>query len=167
MYRVKAYFRNHVVVQTFSNIYDAIEFKDVVDANYPLRVTFEKGVYPVSTFIVNCWNGVMDYKHNPLRHIPDMNTRHMLMQVLAWMWCIVFGLIVGSWTVFSISAIAHVALIAAICVTVGVFETARRKPDFFRLRTDGYHSVSRARGYMWINGKKIELDPRDPGGEHE
>ena len=143
------------MVKYFVDQYDAIDFRDTVDAHYPLKVTFEKGVYPV------------DYEHNPLRHIPDMNTRHMIMQVLAWMWCIVFGIMVGSWTMFSISAVAHVAVIAGICITVGVFETAKRKPDFFRLRSDGYHSVSRTRGHMWINGKKIMLDPGDPGGEHE
>ena len=166
MYRVKAYFKNHVVVQTFSNIYDAIEFKDMVDANYPLRVTFEKGVYPVRTFIVNCWNTVMDDKRNPLSNIPDLQTRHVVMQILAWMWCIIFSMSVGSVTVFGVSAVAHILLIAGIVITVGTFETARRKPGVFSLRP-GYHSVSRARDHMWINGEKIKLDPRDPGGEHE
>ena len=52
-------------------------------------------------------------------------------------------------------------------ITVGTFEAAKRKPDLFRLRTDGYHSVSRSRQYMWVNGQKVQLDARDPGGEHE
>ena len=58
-------------------------------------------------------------------------------------------------------------VIAAIAVTVGTFTVAKRNPELFKLRTDGYHSVSRTRGHMWINGQKIKLDPRDPGGEHE
>ena len=165
MYKVKAYFRDHTVVRYFIDQYDAIEFKDIVDAHYPLKVTYEKGVYPVRTFIVNSWNAVMDDKRNPLSNIPDMNTRHMIMQVLAWMWCIVFGIMVSSWTVFSISAVAHVILIAAICITVGTFETARRNPNFF---SDFPTSTpSRARNYMWMNGEKIKLDPQDKGGEHE
>ena len=53
MYRITGYFSNAKVVQTFYNVYDAIEFKDIVDANYPIKVTFEKGVYPMRTFIVN------------------------------------------------------------------------------------------------------------------
>lgn len=167
MYRIKAYFKNQVVVRYFVDQYEAIDFRDTVDAHYPLKVTFEKGVYPVRTFVVNSWNVVMNYEHNPLRYIPDMNTRHMIMQVLAWMWCIVFGIMVGSWTVFSISAVAHVALIAGICITVGTFAVAKNNPSLFRLRSDGYHSVSRTRGHMWINGKKVTLDPNDPGGEHE
>ena len=37
-------------------------------------------------FIYNSWNGIMDHNKNPLRHIPDMQVRHMIMQVLAFMW---------------------------------------------------------------------------------
>ena len=118
-------------------------------------------------FIYDSWQSVMNHDINPLRHIPDTNTRHMVMQVLAWMWCIVFSMWLGSYWVFGISAIAHVALIAAIAVTVGTFETARRRPDLFKLRTEGYHSLSRTRQYMWINGQKVVLDARDTGGEHE
>ena len=103
MYRVTGYFREQKVIRYFTDVYDAIEFKDIVDANYPLKVTFEKGVYPVRTFIVNGWNAVMDDTRNPLSNIPHLGTRHMIMQVLAWMWCIVFAFIVGSWTAFGIS----------------------------------------------------------------
>ena len=51
-----------------------------------------------------------------------------------------------------------------IVVTVGTFETAKRRPTFF-IR-DGYHTPSRSRN-MYYNGKKIKLDPNDVGGEHE
>lgn len=81
--------------------------------------------------VYNNWNMVMDHRLNPLRNIPDLNTRHMVMQVLAWMWCIVFAIIVGSWTAFGISAVVHVLLLAAIAITVGTFETARRNPQYF------------------------------------
>ena len=128
MYRVSGYFRNRRVVETFHNLYDAIEFKDVVDANYPLRVTFEKGVYPMQTFIVDCWNTIMDHKMNPLSNIPDLGVRHVVMQGLAWMWCIIFSMSLGSITVFGVSAVAHALFIAGIVLTVGTFETARRRP---------------------------------------
>ena len=131
MYRVTGHFREQKVVKYFTDVYDAIEFKDIVDANYPLKVTFEKGVYPVRTFIVNSWNAVMNMEYNPLSNIPDTSTRHLIMQVLAWMWCIVFGFVVGSWTAFGVSAVAHVILLAAIAITVGTFETARRNPQYF------------------------------------
>ena len=74
---------------------------------------------------------VMDSRHNPLVHIPDTNTRHLVMQVLAWMWCIVFSMWMGSILVFGVSAAIHAILLAGIFVTVGVFETAKRKPIYF------------------------------------
>jgi len=165
MYKVTAYFKNTIVSKKFHDLYDAIDFRDLADAHYPKEVTFEK-VKDMKEFIYNNWNNVMDYEKNPLRHIPDINTRHMVMQVLAWMWCIAFSLIVGSWTAFGISAVGHIILLGAIAITVATFETAKRSPSTFDFRS-GYHSASRTRQSMWINGKKIALDPRDPGGEHE
>lgn len=131
MYRITGIFKNKKVVQVFYNIYDAIEFKDIVDANYPIKVKFEKGVYPMRTFIVDMWNSVMNHEANPLSRIPDMQTRHVVMQLLAWMWCIIFSTSVGSITVFAASAVAHALLIAGIVITVATFETARRRPQYF------------------------------------
>ena len=130
MYKVTGYFRDNKVTRSFIDLYDAIEFQDIVDAHYPLNVTFEK-VIDMREFIYDSWNGIMDAERNPLKHIPDTNVRHMVMQVLAWMWCITFAMLIGSWTVFAISAVAHVFLIAAIVITVATFETAKRKPQFF------------------------------------
>ncbi len=81
--------------------------------------------------IIKIYHLIMDSRHNPLSHIPDTNTRHLVMQVLAWMWCIVFSMWMGSILVFGISAVIHAILLAGIFVTVGVFEAARRKPVFF------------------------------------
>ena len=81
--------------------------------------------------MIKLYSLIMDSKHNPLSYIPDTNTRHLVMQILAWMWCIIFGMSVGSVTVFGISAIAHALLIAGVFITAGVFETARRKPTYF------------------------------------
>ena len=78
---------------------------------------------------------VMDSRHNPLAHIPDTSTRHLVMQILAWMWCIVFSMWMGSIVVFGVSAIVHTILLAGVFITVGVFETAKRNPVHFgRLR---------------------------------
>lgn len=130
MYKVTGYFKDNKVTRSFTDVYDAIDFRDIVDAHYPLSVTFEK-VIDMREFVYDSWNGVMNAERNPLRHIPNTNVRHMVMQVLAWMWCITFAMLVGSWTVFAISAVAHVFLIAAIVVTVATFETAKRKPQYF------------------------------------
>ena len=81
--------------------------------------------------MVKLYNLVMDSRHNPLSHIPDTNTRHLVMQVLAWMWCIIFSMWMGSIVVFGVSAVVHAILLAGIFITVGVFETAKRKPSYF------------------------------------
>ena len=114
--------------------------------------------------IYNTWDSIMNYEHNPLRHIPDLNTTHMVMQVLAWMWCVVFSMYFGSMWMFGITAIAHVFILAAIVLTVATFETAKRKPSFFLQK--GYHTPSRSRA-IYYNGKRFELDNNDKGGEHE
>lgn len=115
-------------------------------------------------FIVNSWNLIMDDRRNPLSNIPDMQTRHVVMQLLAWMWCIIFSLWIGSIWVFGFTAVLHLLLIFGIVMTVGVFEAAKRKPSFF-LR-NGYHTPSRSRS-IWIDGKKVKLDDDDTGGEHQ
>ena len=53
------------------------------------------------------------------------------MQILAWMWCIIFSMSIGSVTVFGLSAVANNLLIGGIVVTVATFETARRRPQYF------------------------------------
>ena len=121
-------------------------------------------------FIYDSWNGIMNADVNPLKHIPDINTRHMVLQVLAWMWCIVFSMYVGSIFVMGVTMIAHVIFLAAIVITVATFETAKNNSNSFKLRlehkTNGYHTPSMTR-YMYYDGKRIELDKNDPGGEHE
>ena len=81
--------------------------------------------------MIKLYHLVMDSRHNPLSHIPDTNTRHLVMQVLAWMWCIVFSMWMGSILVFGVSATIHAILLAGIFITVGVFETAKHKPVYF------------------------------------
>ena len=112
-------------------------------------------------FIYDSWNGIMNAEMNPLKHIPDTNTRHMVLQVLAWMWCIVFSMYMGSIFVMGVSMIAHVLFLTAIVVTVATFETAKNNPRAFKLRleqkTNGYHTPSRTR-YMYYKGKRIDLD---------
>tara|TARA_A100001011_G_scaffold296196_1_gene308668 strand:- start:288 stop:596 length:309 start_codon:yes stop_codon:yes gene_type:complete len=90
-------------------------------------VNIERGI----TMIKNTFNMVMNSTRNPLSNIGDVNTRHLVMQVLAWMWCIIFSMSVGSILVFQISAIAHALVIAGVFITFGTFETAKRKPNYF------------------------------------
>ena len=131
MYRVTAWFRNEKVSRTFINVYDAIDFKDVMDANDPLHVEFENGVKSKRELVYNSWEGLMNADVNPLKHIPDTGVRHLVLQVLAWMWCIVFSMYMGSLFVMGITMVAHALVLAAIVITVATFEVAKRKPQFF------------------------------------
>ena len=81
--------------------------------------------------MTNLYKLIMDSRHNPLRNIPDINTRHMIMQVLAWMWCIIFSMYLGSIVAFGSRAVIHALLIAGVFITAGVFETAKRRPQYF------------------------------------
>ena len=169
MYRVTGYFKDNRVTKSFTDLYDAIDFRDIVDAHYPIKVTFEKAI-DMREFIYDSWNGVMNYEHNPLRHIPDTNVRHLIFQVLAWMWCIIFSMWVGSFWLMGVSMIAHALILAGVVITVATFETAKRRPTFFVDFPTG--TPSRSRQVMYLSGangklEKIKLDPKDPGGEHE
>jgi len=92
----------------------------------------------VRQHIYDSWNSVMDANINPLRNIPNLQVRHLIMQILAWMWVSVCSLYMGSVLFWGINAIAHTLLLAAIVITVGTFDSARRNPGVFK-RIDGYN----------------------------
>ena len=123
-------------------------------------------------FVVDSWNSVMDMEHNPLKNIPDLMVRHMVMQILAFMWSSVFAIMgINSITAFMYSAIGHVIFVAAVVITVATFKVAETNPGAFRFK-NGYHSHGRGRNYTIYRDKngiahKVQLDPNDPGGEHE
>ena len=81
--------------------------------------------------VVQTWNLVMDHNVNPLKNIQDLQTRHLFMQLLAWMWCVIFASSLGSFLVFGISAIVHSLLIAGVAITVATFEMAKKQPQYF------------------------------------
>ena len=71
------------------------------------------------------WRLVMDPASNPLMQIPKMQ-RFQMMQVLAWMWSLVFTAWVGSALVFGVSVLGHAILLIGIFFTAAVFRRARR-----------------------------------------
>jgi uncharacterized membrane protein len=81
--------------------------------------------------MLNTYKLIMDSKYNPLRHITDMSVRHLLMQMLAWMWCIIFSMSVGSVVVFGVSVFVHAILLAGVFITISVFQTAKHRPQYF------------------------------------
>ena len=79
----------------------------------------------------NVYKSVMDSRYNPLANIQDVTIRHLVMQILAWMWCLVFSFWMGSLLLFGVSAAVHAILIAGVFITVATFETARKRPGYF------------------------------------
>lgn len=81
--------------------------------------------------IVRSWSFFFDHEVNPLRHIPDVPTRHMILQVLGWMWAVCFSVAIGSYTILPASLLGHAVLIAAAAITVGTYTAAAKKPEMF------------------------------------
>lgn len=77
-------------------------------------------------FIVNTWDAVMDNERNPLSHL-DLATQHYLMQVLGWMWSMVFSLAFLSIYQFGYVWMAHLLVFGGCCMTVSVFREAQKK----------------------------------------
>lgn len=89
------------------------------------------------------WSFLFDHEVSPLRHIPDFNTRHMVLQLLGWMWAVAFSVALGSYTVFAASVIGHAVLIGAAAITAGTYGVAATRPTLFSTgfgrRVDGEH----------------------------
>ena len=135
----------------------------------PKPIGWATTIKTVSSIPREMWDSVMTIEKSPLRNLDPM-VAHMVFQCLFFIWSGLFAVMVGSYVVFGISAIAHMALITGVTLTAVVFRQSEKNPEsvnkLFKLRP-GYHSVSRTRQVMWIDGQKIELDAKDPGGEHE
>ena len=77
-------------------------------------------------FILNNWNLVMNNRYNPLRHL-DMASQHYFMQVLAWMWSMIFSLSFLSILQFHIVWLAHLLIIGGAFITLIVFQRAEER----------------------------------------
>jgi protein-S-isoprenylcysteine O-methyltransferase Ste14 len=97
----------------------------------------------IRQFIVYAWNFVFDHEVSPLRNIPDIPTRHFVLQALGLMWAVAFGLALGSYTLLAITVLGHAVLIAAAAITVATWTAAKLKPNLFTggsgRRSDGEH----------------------------
>jgi hypothetical protein len=92
-------------------------------------------VHPLNTYrsaivmqqsIASCWDAVMNNQRNPLRHL-DLASQHYFMQVLGWMWSMVFSLTFLSIFHFGLTWMAHVLLFGGIAMTVAVFREGERQ----------------------------------------
>ena len=51
--------------------------------------------------VVNGWNFIFDADISPLRNIPDVATRHYVLQALGLMWAVAFATAIGSYTILA------------------------------------------------------------------
>jgi len=93
-------------------------------------------------FIVNCWDAVMNNQHNPLRHL-DLASQHYFMQVLGWMWSMIFSLTFLSIFHFGLTWMAHLLLFGGIAMTVAVFRESERQRPLLTAATIDLSSQSR------------------------
>ena len=84
--------------------------------------------------IVFIWNYVFDHEVSPLRHIPSFGVRHLVFQLLGWMWAIAFSVAIGSYTVLAASLLGHAVLIGALAITVTTYTAAAMRPQMFLIR---------------------------------
>ena len=67
----------------------------------------------------------MDVDQNPLR-TTNLVAAHMVMQILAWMWSVIFAVALGSYLAFGVSAIAHSLVLGGLFVTLTIFRMNER-----------------------------------------
>ncbi len=99
-------------------------------------------IITIKTLILYAWNFLFNHKVSPLRHIPSVKMRHLVLQVLGFMWAVSFSIAVGSYTVLAVIILGHTVPIAA-AVTVATFTVATKRPNMFLRgagrRVDGEH----------------------------
>ena len=78
--------------------------------------------------IIDSWDAVMDNQSNPLRHL-DLASQHYFMQVLGWMWSMVFSLSFLSIFQFGYVWGAHLLVFGGIYFTVATFREAQKQAD--------------------------------------
>ena len=93
--------------------------------------------------IADGWNFIFNLEISPLRHIPEVATRRLILQILGWMWAVAFTAAIGSYAMLTASLIGHAVLIAAAAVTTATYTAAATKPELFKSssgrRKDGEH----------------------------
>jgi len=74
------------------------------------------------------WDSVMTVEKSALSNLDPM-VAHMLFQILAFVWSGIFGVMLGSYLVFGVSATLHLLFIAGVCITGFVFKEANSNPQ--------------------------------------
>lgn len=95
----------------------------------------------MKAFIVSSWEAVMDNRKNPLRHL-DLATQHYFMQVLGWMWSMVFSLSFLSIFHFGLVWVSHLLVFGGMAMTVAVFRESEKQREEAALPALGLSAAS-------------------------
>ena len=123
---------NHIWSQTQKVEYsDPNERRDRTSYNIPTEECRKREEHQMKNLIINAWNFIFNADVSPLRHIPDIGTRHYVLQSLGLMWAVSFAAALGSYTILATSIIGHAFLIGAAAITVATYTAAAEKPHLF------------------------------------
>jgi hypothetical protein len=95
--------------------------------------------------IAESWSAVMDNQRNPLRHL-DLASQHYFMQVLGWMWSMVFSLSFLSIFEFGWVWLSHLLVFGGMAFTVAVFKEAKKQSVDTQLERQ---SLSNSSSCVW------------------
>jgi len=92
-------------------------------------------------FVEANYSALMNHRHNPLRHL-DLASQHYFMQVLGWMWSMIFSLSFLSIFSFSFVWMGHLLVFGGLALTVAIFrEAEKQNPDAVDAMTDVRHDM--------------------------
>lgn len=97
-------------------------------ATTPTPIGWATTIKTITSIPREMWDSVMTVEKSPLRNLDPM-VAHMVFQCLFFIWSGLFAVMVGSYVVFGISAIAHMALITGVTLTAVTFRQAENNPE--------------------------------------
>ena len=108
---------------------------------------------------------LFDDTKNDLRALPK-TVRLQILIVLSELWSTAFSIWVFTVPMFVYGWLGM--FLGHLVVIFVAYYTFQQFKDIRKFRTDpNYHTQTRSRQNLWINGKKTQLPKDDPGGEHE
>ena len=118
-----------------------------------------------SDWMQNTANVLFDDTKNDLRALPK-TVRLQILIVLSGLWSTAFSLYIFTVPMFVYGWLG--VLLGHLAVIFVAYYTFKQFQDLRRFRTDpNYHTLTRSRQNVWINGKQTKLPKDDVGGEHE
>jgi hypothetical protein len=96
------------------------------------------------------YSSLMTIENSPLRKL-DPRVAHMVFQILAFIWSGIFAVMIGSYMIFGVSAILHMAFITGIFITALTMNEADKRPQTFDR----------------FKARDNVINSRGAGGEHE